>query len=138
MNINKAIIIGRITQKLELKITPSGKNVCSFSVATNQVWKDQEGNKNEKADFHNVVAWGKQAETIAQYFIKGQEIYVEGRMETRSWEDEGSGKKMYRTEVVLEKFDFGAKPQGAENNTPKPTVEVSEPADEIGPNDIPF
>ncbi len=114
MNCNKAIVIGRITKELELKATNSGTSVLSFSVATSQRWKDNNGNQQEKAEFHNVVAWGKQAEVVAQYFVKGQEIYVEGRLETRSWDDQQSGKKMYRTEIVLEKFEFGAKPANAQ------------------------
>lgn len=126
MNLNKAQIIGRITQDLELKSTPTGKEVLSFSVATNRQWKDQEGNKQEETEFHNVVAWGKQAETVAKYFIKGQEIYVEGRLSTRTWEDKQSGKKMYRTEIVMEKFEFGQKPQ----NVPQNVQEVSAPTAE--------
>ncbi len=112
MNVNKAIIIGRLTRDPELRTTQSGRQVVSLSVATSFTYKDQSGQKQEKTEFHNVVAWGKQAEIIAQYFTKGQEIYVEGRMETRSWDDKDSGKKMYRTEIIMEKFEFGAKPQG--------------------------
>ena len=84
MNVNKAIIVGRITKDLELKTTNSGTKILSFSVATNYVYKDQQGNKVENTEFHNVVTFGKQAETIAQYFVKGKEIYVEGRLQTQS------------------------------------------------------
>lgn len=152
MNINKAIVVGRITNDLELKTIGSGRELVSFGVATNRSWKDQAGQKVEKTDFHNVVAWGPKARTIAQYFVKGQEIYVEGRMETRSWDDEGSGKKMYRTEVILDQFDFGQKPgggggapQGGYNNSSAPTAsteskvpEIEYPTEEINPDDIPF
>lgn len=150
MNINKAIVVGRITNDLELKTIGTGRELVSFGVATNRSWKDQSGQKQEKTDFHNVVAWGPKAKTIAQYFVKGQEIYVEGRMETRSWDDEGSGKKMYRTEVVLDQFDFGQKPGGSgggapqggyQNNKPAAEAKVPEieyPTDEINPDDIPF
>ncbi len=113
MNVNKAIIIGRLTRDPELRSTPNGRQVASLSVATSFRYKDQSGQQQERTEFHNVVAWGRQAEVIAQYFTKGQEIYVEGRLETRNWDDKESGKKMYRTEIVLEKFEFGAKPQGA-------------------------
>ena len=113
MNVNKVIIIGRLTRDPELRSTPSGRQVASLSVATSFRYKDQSGQQQERTEFHNVVAWGKQAEVIAQYFVKGQEIYVEGRLETRNWDDKDSGKKMYRTEIILEKFEFGAKPQGA-------------------------
>lgn len=142
MNLNKVQLIGRITQDLELKTTQTGRNVLSFSVATNRTWKDDKGEKQERTDFHNIVSWGKQAETIAQYFIKGQEIYCEGRLETRTWEGE-DGKKNYRTEVMLEKFEFGQKPKGAENTNAhkgydEPENAVAYPEEEIDPDDIPF
>jgi single-strand DNA-binding protein len=84
MNLNKAQIIGRITQPLEIKTMPNGNSVLDFSVATNYVYKDQSGNKVEQTEFHNVTSFGKQAETVAQYFVKGQEIYAEGRLKTES------------------------------------------------------
>jgi single-strand DNA-binding protein len=84
MNINKAIIIGRITQDLELKSMPNGNPVLNFSVATNYVYKDTNGQKVEQTEFHNIVSFGKQAETISKYFVKGQEIYIEGRLQTRT------------------------------------------------------
>lgn len=153
MNINKAIIVGRITNDLELKSTSTGREVLSFSVATNRTWKDQAGTKQEKTEFHNIVAWGKQAQTIAQYFVKGQEIFVEGHLETRSWDDETTKKKMYRTEVILDSFDFGARPgdsniakDGKPNNKkqwkPKTkddtTSEIEYPIEELNPEDVPF
>lgn len=147
MNINKAIIIGRITQDLELKSLSSGTNVLNFSVATNYVYRDATGNKVESTEFHNIVTFGKQAETIAQYFVKGQEIYVEGRLQTRSWEDKDSGKKMYRTEIVMEKFDFGARPGASSGQnfekqqspvSDENQIEYPKSEDEIDPEDIPF
>ena len=158
MNVNKAILIGRITSDLQLKTTPTGRTVLSFGIATNRNWKDQSGVKQEKTDFHNVVVWGKQAEVIAQYCMKGQELYVEGRMETRNWDDEQSGKKMYRTEVVLERFEFGQRPGGAPAPSgaapaaaapaaasaaapaaaAAPEPEIRYPDEEIDPEDIPF
>ena len=111
MNVNKAIIVGRLTANPELRATPSGQSVTSFSVATSTTWKDQNGMQQQKTEFHNVVVWGRRAEVIAQYFVKGQEIFLEGRLETRSWDDRDTGKKMYRTEIILENFDFGSKPQ---------------------------
>jgi single-strand DNA-binding protein len=163
MNLNKAMIIGRITQPLELKTLPNGTAVVNFSVATNYVYKDQSGNKVEQTEFHNIVSFGKQAETIAQYFVKGQEIYCEGRLQTRNWDDKESGKKMYRTEIVLDRFEFGAKPTGADNSNygaPGAAVaagaagavagssipetadnsadEINYPDEEINPEDIPF
>ena len=150
MNLNKVTLIGRLTGDPELKTTPTGKEVCSFSLATNQTWKDQSGQKQEKTDFHNIVAWGNQASTIAQYCMKGQEMYIEGKLETRSWDD-SDGKKNYRTEVKLDRFEFGQKPNaaGGSNNysenkssgTPakeSAPAAIDYPSDEIDPDDIPF
>lgn len=125
MNVNKVIIVGRLTRDPELRTTPAGQTVANFSVATSRQWKDQSGQKQEKTEFHNVVAWGRQGEVIGQYFVKGQEIYVEGRLETRSWDDKETGKKIYRTEIILEKFEFGAKPTGGgqtPQRTPRPAA----------------
>lgn len=140
MNINKAIIVGRITQDLELKAMPNGNFVLNFTVATNYVWKDKDGNKQEETEFHNVVSFGNQAETIAKYFVKGQEIFCEGRLKTQSWDDKETQKKMYRTEIILEKFEFGQKPQTASQEQPT-TVEqkkVEYPTNDVAVEDIPF
>jgi single-strand DNA-binding protein len=158
MNVNKAIIVGRITNDLELKTTPTGRMVLSFGMATNRTWKNQDGEKMEATDWHNIVAWGKQAETLAEYCVKGQLMYIEGRLETRSWDDEQSGKKMYRTEIVLEQFQFGSRPgdggggQGQEPRATKTSAKpgakkvqqtvgntgVAYPEEDINPEDIPF
>lgn len=111
MYLNKAIIIGNLTRDPELKSLPSGIKVASFSVATNRTWKDQTGAKKEAVEYHNVVAFGKQAELIAQYCKKGNSIYVEGRMQTRSW-DAQDGSKKYRSEIIIENFQFGPKGSG--------------------------
>ena len=136
MNVNKTIQVGRITQDLEIKKTQSGQDVLSFSIANNRSWKDNDGNKQEKTDFHNIVAWGKQAQVLAEYAVKGQELYIEGRIETRSWDDE-SGKKNYRTEIILENFQFGSKPGGKTEEVKQDQV-IEAPTDEIDPDDIPF
>ncbi len=153
MNLNKAQIIGRITQPLELKKMPNGNSVLNFSVATNYNYKDATGNKVENTEFHNVVSFGKQAEVVAQYFVKGQEIYCEGRLQTRTWDDKESGKKMYRTEILLNQFEFGAKPGGSTgeynetknsqnsapaSQNPSKTDEINYPKEDINPEDIPF
>lgn len=154
MNLNKTQIIGRITQPLELKTMPNGNSVLDFSVATNYTYKNQGGDKVEQTEFHNITSFGKQAETIAQYFVKGQEIYAEGRLRTESWEDKDSGKKMYKTKIVLEKFEFGQKPSGmssdntgesqdnpAESNSKPDTSDndsINSPEEDINPEDIPF
>src|SRR6187549_1609733 len=117
MYLNKAQLIGNLTRDPELKALPSGIKVTSLSIATNRVWKDKDGQKKEATDYHNIVAFGRQAETLAQYARKGSSLYVEGRIQTRSWEGQ-DGKKNYRTEIVLENFQFGPKPGSAPAGAP--------------------
>ena len=93
MYLNKAMIVGNLTRDPELKTLPSGMKVTSFSIATNRVWKDAAGNKKEAADYHNIVVFGRQAETSAQYLAKGSQVLVEGRLQTQSWDDKSTGKK---------------------------------------------
>ncbi|MFT7328395.1 MAG: single-strand DNA-binding protein [Crocinitomicaceae bacterium] len=149
MYLNKATIIGNLTRDPEMKTLPSGIKVTNFSLATNRVWKDAAGQKQEAADYHNVVVFGRQAETAAQYLKKGSQTMVEGRMQTRSWDDAGSGKKMYRTEVVADSVQFGSRPQGVASMAPQggspvdapaaPAMDTIEyPEEDINPEDIPF
>ena len=112
MYINKAMVFGNITRDPELRALPSGMNVCNFSVATNRTYKDRDGKKQEQTDFHNIVVFGRQADTVNQYLKKGSSVYVEGRMQTRSWEQ--NGEKKYRTEVICENFQMlGQRGDGA-------------------------
>ena len=148
MYLNKAIIIGNLTRDPELRSLPSGIKVCSFSLATNRVWKDKNGAKQESADYHNVVVFGRQAETVAQYMKKGNSMLVEGRMQTRSWDDKTSGEKKYRTEIVADRTQFGPKGTGtvssSSNGASKAPVSEGEgdsieyPEEDINPEDIPF
>lgn len=148
MYLNKALIIGNLTRDPELRALPSGIQVASLSVATNRVWKDKNGAKQEAADFHNVVVFGRQAETSAQYLKKGQQVMIEGRMQTRSWDDKTSGEKKYRTEVVADRVQFGQKSGGGSAGVGdtskagakgKDAVETIEyPTEDINPEDIPF
>src|SRR5574343_1225471 len=108
MYLNKALIIGNLTRNPEMSSLPSGVRVASFSVATNRVWKDKNGVKQESADYHNVVVFGRQAEIVGQYLKKGSSVLVEGRMQTRSWDDAGTGTKKYRTEIVADRVQFGS------------------------------
>lgn len=110
-------------------------SVCSFSVATNRVWKDKNGEKQQSTDYHNIVVFGKQAETIAQYMRKGSQIMIEGRIQTRSWEGK-DGQKNYRTEIVAENTQFGNRPKGApgEPNSRK-EKEGKEDLDEAFPDE---
>ena len=153
MYLNKALIIGNLTRDPELRSLPSGVQVAYFSVATNRVWKDKDGNKKESAEFHNIVVFGRQAETSAQYLKKGNSVLIEGRLQTRSW-DAGDGTKKYRTEIVADRVQFGPKGQGqgggsssfgkAEGDAGKggkkePELDTIEyPEEDINPEDIPF
>ena len=149
MYYNKAIIIGNLTRDPELKSLPSGIQVCSFSLATNRVWKDKNGVKQESVDYHNVVVFGRQAETTAQFLRKGASAMVEGRMQTRSW-DSPDGKKNYRTEIVADRVQFGPRASGASTSapttatpksvqqTPPPIDTIEYPEEDINPEDIPF
>lgn len=96
------MLIGRLTRDPEARTTPQGTPITNFSIATGRVWKDQNGVQQEKTEFHNVVAWRRLAEITAQYLTKGRQVYIEGYLQTQSWDDKTSGQKRYRTEVVAE------------------------------------
>lgn len=134
MYLNKVLIYGNLTRDPELRALPSGQNVCSFSVATNRVYTDRDKKKQEQVDFHNIVVFGRTADNVAQYMRKGSAIFVEGRLQTRSWEKDGE--KKYRTEVIAESVQFGPRKQGDSSHATKEA-----PADdgaEIGSDEIPF
>lgn len=158
MNINKVILIGRLTNNPESRTIPSGQSVCSFGLATSRTWTNKQTNqKEEKTEFHNIVLWGRLAEIASQYLSKGSLTYIEGRLQTRSWQDQ-SGNKRYRTEIVGENIQMGPRttPQASFNNqqeAPKaeqastniPIIEEGTPIDnknkddgEINVADIPF
>jgi single-strand DNA-binding protein len=148
MYLNKAIVYGNLTRDPEVRSLPSGIQVCSFSVATNRVYKDKNGAKQEQADFHNIVVFGRQAETAGQYLKKGSSVLVEGRMQTRSWDDK-DGQKKYRTEIVADRVQFGPRSGGASTGSSfagkKDGKEEKEevggieyPEEQINPDDIPF
>lgn len=132
MNVNLAIVVGNITRDPELKTTPNGHNVCAFSVATNKTWFDKQNQKQSQVEYHNVVVWGKAAENVAKYMRKGSQIYVEGELQTRSWDRDGV--KHYRTEINARKIQFGAK-RGEPGAT---GYETPEPEGDINISDIPF
>lgn len=136
MYLNKAMVYGNLTRDPELKALPSGSQVCSFSLATNRTYNDKDGKKQEQVEYHNVIAFGKQAEVIAKYMTKGGAIYVEGRLQTQSWEKDGT--KHYRTEIIVENFQFGAKSGQAETKQESPNALPEYPEEEINPEDIPF
>lgn len=111
MYLNKAFLYGNLTRDPELRALPSGQQVASFSIATNRSFKNKEGQQQDQTEYHNVVAFGRQAEVIGQYLKKGRPVFIEGRIQTRSWEAEG--KKNYRTEIVVDNFQFGPQAGGA-------------------------
>ena len=113
MNFNKAIVVGRVTSDTEIRTTSSGQSVTSFGVATNRYWTNAAGEKQEKVEFHNIVAWGKLAEICGQYLTKGMLVLIEGRLETRSWEGQ-DGVKRFRTEIIAENMQMG--PRGVAQN----------------------
>lgn len=146
MYLNKAFIIGNLTRDPELRSLPSGVQVATLGVATNRVWKDKNGSKQESTDYHNVVLFGRQAETAAQYLKKGSSVMVEGRMQTRSW-DGNDGTKKYRTEVVADRIQFGPRRDGASAPAAAPKEDIQEvppadtidyPEENINVDDIPF
>jgi single-strand DNA-binding protein len=149
---NKAILYGNLTRDPELKALPSGAQVASFGLATNRVWRDKEGNKQEQVEFHNIVVFGRQAETTAQYLKKGSSAIIEGRIQTRSWESPEKGKQ-YRTEIIADRVEFGGRASGTAGASSAPAASMSDaeapqkgakdegidyPQEDINPDDIPF
>ena len=147
------MVYGNLTRDPELKALPSGNKVATFSLATNRVYKDQAGNRQESSEFHNIVVFGKQADLVAQYLKKGASAFIEGRLQTRSWETP-QGEKKYRTEIVAERVQFGPRSAGSfsgsgadgvkEKNYSSPsnkdegleTIDYGE--ESANPEDIPF
>lgn len=119
MYLNKVYLIGNLTQDPEFKALPSGSSVTTFGLATNRTWTDKQGQRQETAEYHNVVSYGKQAETMSQYLKKGSLLFVEGRLQTRSWEAQ-DGQKKYKTEVIVENFQFGPKGSGTGSTATQP------------------
>ncbi len=143
------MVYGNLTRDPEVRSLPSGIQVCSFSVATNRVYKDRDGKQQEQADYHNVVVFGRQAEIASQYLKKGSALFVEGRLQTRSWDKDGQ--KQYRTEIVADRIQFGPRAgggsgmgSGAADASAAPSQKdsgmdsIDYPEEEINPDDIPF
>lgn len=114
MNLNKVILLGRVASDPETRTTTSGQTVCSFRMVTNRVFNSSNGQKQERAEFHGIVLWRRLAEIASQYLTKGSLVLIEGRVETRSWQD-AAGVKKYRTEIVAEKMQLGPKSASAAN-----------------------
>lgn len=156
MYLNKVYLIGNLTRDPELKALPSGTKVASFSVATNRSFRDKDGNRQDQTEFHNIVAFSKLGELCAQYLRKGSQALVEGRIQTRSWDDKTTGGKKYRTEIIADNIQFGSRGPGngtagagapagkggkdePKDAAPAPAGDTIEyPEEEINPDDIPF
>lgn len=136
-SLNKAQVIGNLTRAPELKKTTGGQSVCTLGVATNRYWTDSNGQKKDEAEFHNIVCWGKLAEICAEYLKKGVKVFFEGRLQTRSWEDE-AGAKHYRTEIVANDMIILTAKGSATDSAPIASAEKKENTDEINPDDLPF
>lgn len=155
MYLNKVLLYGNLTRDPEVRALPSGQQVVTFSIATNRSYKDKTGAQKEITEFHNIVAFGRVAEVMGQYLKKGRPVYVEGRLQTRSWE--ADGKKNYRTEIVVDNFQFGAdggpRSGGQAGGAPRASApandfdaapssgggeEIQYPDEDINPEDIPF
>ncbi|HOB90121.1 MAG TPA: single-stranded DNA-binding protein [Candidatus Colwellbacteria bacterium] len=149
MNLNKVFLIGRLTIDPEIRTIPSGEKVTSFGVATNRTWTDKSGNRKEATEFHNVVLWGRQAEIVSQFLKKGSVIFIEGRLQTRSWQGK-DGVSRRTTEIIGERVQLGprAASQGPSEETPEAAPESVEKPEEmpvidldeegIKPEDLPF
>lgn len=165
MNFNKAVVVGNLTRDPEVRAMPSGQSVASFGLATNRIWNDQEGNRQEATEFHNIVAFGKLADICSRYLAKGRLVLIEGRLQTRSWEGQ-DGVTRYRTEIVADNMQMGPRTDFTANKkeetgqkqpekpeTPQeeiPVIEAEEPIEnkndnqdaeaekEIDLKDIPF
>jgi len=148
MNLNKAMIIGNLTRDPEMRNTPSGQAVASFSIATNLVWTDQSGQQQKKTEFHNIIAWRKLADICAKYLRKGSKVFIEGRLQTTDWTGQ-DGVKRYRTEIVAENMIMldskGGAPMGGESSNSgqnsEATIEIPEDTiddEEIRVENIPF
>ncbi len=122
MNLNKVMLIGRLTADPELKTIPSGESVCNFRMATNRVWTDKTGQKQEKVEYHSIIAWRKLAEIASQFMAKGSLVFIEGRLQTRSWED-SSGNKRYTTEIVADNLQLGPRTSGQTSSAPQKPAE---------------
>jgi single-strand DNA-binding protein len=146
MNLNKVLLIGRLTRDPESKALPSGQSVTSFSMATDNFYTDKAGQKQQQTEFHNIVCFGKLADIASQYMTKGTLVYIEGRIRTRSWKD-NSGQTKYRTEIMAQTIQLGPKSAGGgKSASPAPQKEdvaqedipVIEEDQEIDVKDIPF
>lgn len=156
MNLNKVFLLGRLTADPQLRVTPNGHQVGTFSIATNRIWNDKVTGRREETEFHNIVVWGRQADIAQKFLAKGGLVLIEGRLQTRSWDDK-QGQRRKTTEIVADRIQLGPRPAGASSAggfggikmqeikpvTPEiPVINIEEPVPEsegeIKPEDLPF
>ena len=142
-SVNKVILVGRLGKDPEVRYTPSGAAVANFSLATDETWKDKSGEKQQRTEWHNIVAWSKLAEICGQYLTKGKLVYVEGRLQTREWEDKDGNKRRTTEVIASDMVMLGSKAEGggtvAQRESPRQPVQAAEVPDlEITDDDIPF
>ncbi len=146
MNLNKVFIIGNLTRDPEVRTTPAGQNVANFGVATNRIFNDKTGQRQQQVEFHNVVAWGKLSDIAGQYLNKGKMVFVEGRLQTRNWQGQDGAKK-FKTEIIAERLQLGPKfskdftsqaPETKEESIPTIDAETPPAEDDIKAEELPF
>ena len=131
-SVNKAILIGNLGRDPELRHTAGGQSVATFTVATNRSWTSQDGTANEETEWHNIVAWGRLAEICQQYLQKGRKVYIEGRIQTRSWDDAKTGQKRYMTEIVANQMIILDPPGGSRSEGGARRAGAAQPAGDRG------
>ena len=148
MNVNKVILVGNVVADPEMRTTPAGQTVTSFRIATNRFWNDPQGQRQQKTEFHSIVAWRRLGEIAGQYLKKGGLVFIEGRLETRSWED-NTGVKKYRTEIVAETLQLGPRGTGTQDSPAaeekpstqeeeKEEIPIIDEEEDIDVKDVPF
>jgi single-strand DNA-binding protein len=141
-SVNRVILVGNLGRDAELRYTPGGAAVATLNLATTEVWNDRNNQRQEKTEWHRVVLWGKQAESLQEYLTKGKQIYVEGRLQTRQWDDK-DGNKRYTTEVKADRITLlggggGSRSAGVDRSTSTTTASEEPPIEPITDDDIPF
>jgi single-strand DNA-binding protein len=141
-SVNKVILVGNLGRDAELRYTPGGSAVATLNLATTEVWNDKQGQRQEKTEWHRIVLWGKQAESLQEYLTKGKQIYVEGRLQTRQWDDK-DGNKRYTTEIKADRITLlsgggGGRSAGIERSQASASAPDEAPMEPITDDDIPF
>lgn len=140
MNLNKVFILGRLTADPQLRMTPDGRQVVNFGIATNRIWTDKAGARQQEVEYHNVVVWGRQAEIVSQFLSKGSLVLIEGRLRTRTWQNK-QGQNQKTTEIIGERIQLGPRPAQQErtdtfSKNEVPSINIDE--EEIKAEDLPF